>query len=81
MDAKQKLKKTLRLLAELEELLPDFLEATSDITPPTVEGQKGLQQKRQEVRSIMQDILSRSRDLQWSTDCMPAAEKGRKGPP
>jgi hypothetical protein len=80
MEANPKLKETLRLLAELEELLPDFLEAISVTPPSTPEAEKRIYQKRLDVRAKMNHIIDRAKALQWATDCMPAAEAGRKQP-
>jgi len=70
MDTAQKAKEILRLLDEVESLIPDIRNALSRISSPVVEP----------LLIRLESLHAKAVRLREGTDCLPAAELGRKGP-
>ncbi len=70
MNEAEKIREMTRILAEVEDLLPDLLAAISDARRPTAE-------ESAKLRSRYLALVERSRAILHARDCLPAAERGR----
>jgi hypothetical protein len=70
MDTRQKQKEVLRLLEEIEGLIPEILGALARPSGPAPET----------LIKRLEAFRTRAMRLREATDCLPAAELGRKGP-
>lgn len=72
-------KEMIRLIDEIRELLPDFLlmlGAIDQLRPPSP-----LRERIHPLRMKIERLMAQARRLEEATDCMPAAEAGRRENP
>ena len=70
MDTGQKAKEILRLLDEVELLIPEIRKVLSRSSGPAIES----------LLIRLESFHERAVRLREGTDCLPAADSGRKGP-
>ena len=73
MDPAVKSKEMLRLLWEVEDVLPEVLQVTAVLETAHPD-------RIQALRRRLETLLARAAALREATDCLPAADAGRAAP-